>query len=328
MTRCVAIVLILGLFLVDLPPASAQPAGRVYRIGFLTGTPLAGDWRLRNALRGGLRELGYVEGKNIAIEWRSTDAIRGRRAELAAELVRLKVGVIVAVGSGDIRAAMKATSTIPIVMVVGGDPVRSGFVASLAHPGGNVTGLATFRPELTAKRLELLKETIPTVSRVAVFLTPSRTDSPPIRKQLGLRADAIGVTLRYMDIRGPEDIAMAFRAAVAGRADAVIFRVARPFLLSPWTRVGDLAAGSRLPVIFERESLVKAGGLMSYGVYRPDLYRRAATYVDKILKGAKPADLPVEQPTKFTLTVNLKTAKALGITIPRSVLLRADEVIE
>lgn len=308
--------------------AYGQQPGRSYRIGYLTGS---GRVAVFEAFRRGLRELGYIEGKNIVIERRSSGGNPGRRRAGAAELARLEVDVIVAVGFGDIRAAREATDAIPIVMVTSGDPVASGLVASLARPGGNVTGLATLRPELAAKRLELLKETIPGLSRVAVFLTANEYADygrTHFQEVLDHSARAIGVTLRYLPIMTSRDIETGFSAAVAARAEAALFRVAGPLLGSwrPW--IAELAANSRLPVIYERGSMVHAGGLMSYGVDRLDLYRRAATYVDKILKGAKPAELPIQQPARFKMVINLRAARALGLTIPHSVMLRADEVIE
>jgi len=307
--------------------ASAQQPKKAPRIGFLTGDSLSAISDRREAFRQGLRELGYVEGKNIVIEWRSTEGKTDRRPALAAELVHLKVDVIVAVGSGDIRAAKEATAAIPIVMVQGGDAVGSGFVASLARPGGNITGLSTLRPELSGKRLELLKETVPRLSRVAVFVSSTDQDYAQIQKEVELAAGALGVKLQYLEVRESKDIETAFREASKGRADAVLFRVAGPFVTSQRPQIAQLAVKSRLPVIYERAAEVEAGGLMSYGVNNSDMYRRAATYVDKILKGAKPADLPVEQPIKFEFIINLKAAKLIGLTIPPNVLVRADRVI-
>jgi putative ABC transport system substrate-binding protein len=279
------------------------------------------------AFRQGLRELGYVEGKNIVIEWRSYGGKADRQRALVAELVRLNVDVIVAAGSGDIRAAKEATAAIPIVMVQGGDAVESGFVASLARPGGNITGLSTLRPELGGKRLELLKEIVPRLSRVAVFVSSTSQDYAQALKETELAAVAFGVKLQYLDVLSPKDVETAFRAAGKGKADAVLFRVPGPFISFQRPQIAALAVKSRLPAIYEGAEYVEAGGLMSYGVSITDLARRAATYVDKILKGAKPADLPVEQPTKFELVINLKTAKQIGLMIPPNVLARADRVI-
>lgn len=242
--------------------------------------------------------------------------------------MHLKVDVIVAVGSGEIRAAKEATAAIPIVMVRGGDPVGSGYIASLARPGGNITGLALLRPELSGKRLELLKEIVPKLSRVALFASSGSADYGLVLKEIEIAAGPLGVKLQYLDILSPKDFETAYRDAVKGRADAVLFRVPGPFVSPHRTEVAALAVKSQLPVIYESAQEVDAGGLMSYGVNANDLYRRAATYVDKILKGTKPADLPVEQPTKFEFIINLKAAKQIGLTIPPNVLVRADRVIK
>jgi putative ABC transport system substrate-binding protein len=268
-----------------------------------------------------------VEGENIVIEFRSHEGKHDRQRALAAELARLKVAVIVAVGSGDIRSAKEATATIPIVMVQGGDAVRSSFVASLARPGGNITGLATPRPELSGKRLELLKETIPKLSRVAVFTSLTSQDFPEIEKELELAARALKVKLQYLNIQSLKDIEAAFQAVAKERANGALFRVAGPVVYPHRARIAELAVKGRLPAIYERAVEVEAGGLMSYGTNFDDLYRRAAIYVDKILKGAKPADLPVEQPMKFEFIINLKAAKQIGLTMPPNVLARADRVI-
>jgi putative tryptophan/tyrosine transport system substrate-binding protein len=243
-----------------------------------------------------------------------------------AELVREKVDIIVAAGAAVTRPAKEVTSTIPIVMAQDPDPVANGFVASLARPGGNITGLSTFRPELSGKRLELLKEVIPKLSRVAVFGTSTTLDSTQALKETELAAGLLKVQLQYLDVLDPKDFESAFRAAVKERSDAVLWMVLGA-LTTQRARIVDIAAKSRLPVIYELPSWVEAGGLMSYGVNLADLDRRAATYVDKILKGAKPADLPVEQPTKFEFIINLKAAKQIGLTIPPNVLARADRVI-
>ena len=307
--------------------AQAQPT-KVPRMGYLTGSASLSDnptWH--EAFRQGLRELGYIEGKNIVIEWRSGEGKRDRSPALAAELARLKVDVIVTVGSGDTRAVKEATATIPIVMIQAGDPVGSGFVASLARPGGNITGLSNLRPELSGKRLELLKEIVPKLSRVAVFASSISPDHAQVLKELDLAAGPLGVKLQYLDIRSPKDFETAFQAAAKGRAEAILVRVPGPILSPQRREVAAFAVKSRLPVIYERAEEVEAGGLMSYGVSVRDLHRRAATFVDKILKGAKPADLPVEQPTKFEFIINLKAAKQIGLTIPPNVLARADKVI-
>jgi len=280
------------------------------------------------AFRQGLRELGYVEGKNIVIEWRSAEGKRDRLPSLAAELVRLKVDIIVTAGPPATRSAKKATVTIPIVFAQDGDPVASGFVASLARPGGNITGLSTLAPELSGKRLELLKEIVPRLSRVAVLGNSTNPANAQVLKETELAAGVFGVKLQYLDVLDPKDIETAFRAASKGRADAVLMTVSGGVVLSQRTQVVELAAKSRLPAMYIIREYVETGGLMSYGVSLIDLDRRAATYVDKILKGAKPADLPVEQPTKFEFIINLTAAKQIGLTIPPNVLVRADRVIK
>ena len=268
-----------------------------------------------------------MEGKNIVIEWRFYEGNRDRQRAFAAELVRLKVDVIVAVGSSDIRACKEATTIIPIVMIRGGDPVGSGLVTSLARPGGNITGLATLRPELGGKRLELLKETVPRLSHVAVFASSTSADYAQVLKETELAAEGARVKLQYIDIQSPKDVKIAFKAAIKGQADAVLVRVPSPILSPRRAEIAALVVKNRLPVIYEEAETVEAGGLMSYGVNLTDLYRHAATYVDKILKGRKPAELPVEQPTKFEFVINLKAAKQIGLTIPPNVLARADKVI-
>ena len=308
--------------------AEAQQPNKIPRIGFLTGTSLSSQSGRNEAFRQGLRELGYVEGKNIVIEWRSYEGKANLRPALVAELIRLNVDVIVAGGSGDIQAAKEATATIPIVMLAGGDAVASGFVASLGRPGGNITGLSTLRPELSGKRLELLKETVPRLSRVAFIVSPANQDYSQELKEIELAAQVFGLKLQRLDIVSPKDIATAFQAAVKGRADAVLFRVAGPYAASQRPQIAELAVKSRLPTIYEQAAYVETGGLMSYGISVTDLARRAATYVDKILKGTKPAELPVEQPTKFEFIINLKAAKQIGLTIPPNVLVRADKVIK
>jgi putative ABC transport system substrate-binding protein len=308
-------------------PLSAQQPGKIARVGFLTGASLSSQFARNEAFRQGLRELGYIEGKNIVIEWRSYEGKEALRPALAAELVHLKVDVIVAGGSGDIRAAKKATSTIPIVMLAGGDAVASGFVASLARPSGNITGLSTLRPELSGKRLELLKETVPRLARVAFIASTGNEDFSQELKEIELAAGAFGLKLQHLNIKSTKDIETAFQAANKGRAGAVLFRVAGPYGASQRPQIAEFAVKSRLPTIYESAAYVEAGGLMSYGVDVTDVARRAAIYVDKILKGRKPADLPVEQPKKFEFIVNLKAAKQIGLTIPPNVLVRADRVI-
>ena len=308
--------------------AEAQQPKKVPRIGYLSGSSLSVASTRVEAFKHGLRDLGYVEGKNIVIEWRSGDGKLDRNLAHAAELVRLKVAVIVATGGTEIRAARETTATVPIVMVQGGDPVGSGYVASLARPGGNITGLAVLRPELSGKRLELLKEIVPKLSRVAVFASSGSAEYALVLKEIEIAAEPLGVKLQSLDIQSPKDFETAFQAAAKGRADAVLFRVRGPILNPHRTKVAALAVKSRLPAIYEAAEVVEAGGLMSYGVNVNDLNQRAATYVDKILKGRKPADLPVEQPTKFEFIINLKAAKQIGLTIPPNVLARADKVIK
>jgi putative tryptophan/tyrosine transport system substrate-binding protein len=314
-------------FLTTVSLADAQQTGKIPRIGFLGTSPSAIAARIE-AFRQGLRELGYVEGKNIFIEWRHVEGKPERMSELAAELVRLKVDIIITGGPPATRAAKEATVTIPIVMTQDTDPVGNGFVASLARPGGNITGLATLRPEIRGKQLELLKEVIPKLSRVAVFGTSTAPGNAQSLKEIELVAKAFGVQLQYLDVLGPKDIETAFRAASKERAEAVLMMVAGTVAGAHRTEITDLAVKSRLPVIYPGRPSVEAGGLMTYGVNLNDLDRRAATYVDKILKGAKPADLPVEQPKKFELIINLKAAKQIGLTIPPNVLARADKVIK
>jgi putative ABC transport system substrate-binding protein len=319
--------LALGAMLLALSvPVEAQQTTKIPRIGYLGGGSLSSP-RI-DAVRQGLRELGYVEGKNIVIEWRHHEGKVDRLPALAAELVRLKVDIILTVGAPAARAAKEATVTIPIVMMQVGDPVGSGFVASLARPGGNITGLSTLAPELSGKRLELLKEIVPRLSRVAVFGTSTSPDNAQSLREVELAAKAFGVKLQYLDVLDPKDIETAFRAAVKGRAEAVLMMVAGAVASAHRTEIAELAVKSRLPVIYSGRPFVEAGGLMAYGVNLNDLDRRAATYVDKILKGRKPADLPVEQPTKFELIINLKAAKQIGLTIPPNVLVRADKVIK
>jgi putative ABC transport system substrate-binding protein len=307
--------------------AQAQQPAKVPRIGYLSGSYLSAVAFRTDAFRQGLRELGYVEGKNIVIEWRSAEGKADRGPALAAELVRLKVDIIVTDGPGSTRFAKEATNMIPIVMAQDPDPVGNGFVASLARPGGNVTGLSTLRPEISGKRLELLKEIVPKLSRVAVFGTSTIPGGAQSLREIELAAGAFGVKLQYVEVLAPKDIEPAFRAAGKGRADAVLMLVTGPVALPHRTEIAELAVKSRLPVIYERAIYVEAGGLMNYGVSLTDLDRRAATYVDKILKGTKPADIPVEQPMKFEFIINLKAAKQIGLTIPPNVLVRADKVI-
>jgi putative ABC transport system substrate-binding protein len=305
----------------------AQQPTKVPRIGYLGAASRTTSPARIEAFRQGLHELGYVEGKNIVIDYRWTEGKLDRLPALASELVRLKVEVIVTSGPAATRAAKEATSTIPIVMAQDNDPVGNGFVASLARPGGNITGLATLAPEIGGKRLELLKEIVPKLSRVAVLGTSTQPGSAQQLKEVERAAGALGVKLQYLDVLDPKDVEIAFREAAKGRAGAVL-TLTSSILLSQRAQLAELAVKNRLPAIYAQSEFVQDGGLMTYGVNLNDLFRRAATYVDKILKGAKPADLPVEQPTKFEFIINLKTAKQIALTIPQSVLYRADKVIK
>ena len=309
--------------------AEAQQPTKTPRIGYLTGATLSSQSPNIAAFKEGLRELGYIEGKDIAIEWRAAEGNRDRQRALAAELVRLKVDLIVTSAGGDTIAAKQATATIPIVMAQTDDPVASGFVVSLPRPGGNITGLSTLSPELSGKRLELLKEVVPKISRVAVFGTSSSPGNVPVLNETKLAAEALGVRVHYVDVTSSNDFDTAFRAAGKARADAVLWLVSGSLgTVGGRVKIAELAVKSRLPTIYERQNYVSDGGLMSYGVNLSDLHRRAAVYVDKILKGSKPADLPVEQPKKFEFVINLKAAKQIGLTFPQKVLTRADRVIK
>jgi putative ABC transport system substrate-binding protein len=303
--------------------AEAQTAEKVYRIGMLgssSSDPLV------EAFKQGLRELGYVEGRNIMVEYRSAEGRPDRLPDLAADLVRLKVDVIVASSQGAV-AAKQATTTIPIVMPIITDPVRLGLVASLANPGGNATGFATQNDELPGKWMELVKETLPNASRVAVLFHPTYDGGVQL-KASEAAARSLGVRLQALKVERPDDFGPAFAAVRKNRAEALIIS-SSPLFYTHRARLVEFAAKNRIPTIYHQsEFVVGSGGLMSYGPDFHDLFRRSATYVDKILKGAKPADLPVQQPTKFELVINLKTAKALGLTVPPSVLGRADQVIE
>jgi len=322
-----------GIFAIALTFASggaavkAQQSNKIPRIGYLNAVSSSSVSDRIEAFRQGLRELGYVEGKNIVIESRYAEGNLEYLPVLAAELVRLKVDVIVSSGPTPTRFTKKATSTIPIVMAQDSDPIGNGFVASLARPGGNITGLSTLAPELTGKRLELLKEIVPRLSRVAVFGTSTQPGNAQALKEVELATAALGIKLQYLDVMAPKDFESAFRAANKGQADAVLMMVPSGIVNALREKITELAVKSRLPATYQQREYVEAGGLMSYGVSIDDLNRRAATYVDKILKGRKPADLPVEQPTKFELVINLKAAKQIGLTIPPNVLARADKVI-
>jgi putative ABC transport system substrate-binding protein len=312
--------------------AEAQPRAKVARIGFLASASLESpETRVTvDAFRQGLRDRGYVEGQNILIEYRTADGKIERFAGLASELARLKVDLIVAPSTPAARAAQKATTTIPIVSQAMADPVGDGLVASLARPGGNITGLTFLGAELVPKRLELLKQALPKVSRVAVLWHPGAFGERTTSDMLKATEDAartLGVQLQLVEVRSPDELDRAFATMMRKRADA-LFVFPSPMFFGERRRIVDLAAKHRLPSMSNAREFVELGGLMAYGASLTDLNRRAATYVDKILKGAKPGDLPVEQPTKFELVINLKAAKALGLTIPQSLLVRADEVIQ
>jgi len=307
--------------------ALGQQSAKMPRVGFLgTASPSTVSDRVE-AFRQGLREKGYVEEKNILIEFRWAEGKLDRMPHLAAELVRLKVSAIVTVGPAATRPAKEATSTIPIVMANDNDPVGNGLVASLAYPGGNITGLSNLAPEISGKQLELLKEIVPRLSRVAVLSNSTTPGNAQALKEIELAAGALKVQIQYLDVLSTKDLDSAFRAASRGRADAVLVPQ-NPVAISQLKHVVEIAVKSRLPAIYYSIEYVEEGGLMTYGVNVTDLFRRAATYVDKILRGAKPADLPVEQPKRFEFVVNLKAAKQIGLTIPPNVLVRADRVIK
>ena len=318
-------VLALTLAILALPfvASAQQPRGDVARIGFLGDAPAF----LIEAFQQGLRELGYVEGQNVAIERRAPEWKQERLPGLTAELVRMKVNVIVSANTRATEAARRATGVIPIVFTVSGDPVAEGLVASLARPGGNLTGLATTSPELVGKQLEMLKAIVPKSARVAVLENPTQPSHARAMQQAAVAARALGVKLQTLQARTPSEIETAFATMSSQRVDGVLvlrdaeFRAHR-------SQIVALAARRRLPAVYGLREEAEAGGLVAYGASVPELFRRAATYVDKILKGAKPADLPVEQPTKFELVINLKTAKALRLTIPSSLLVQADQVIQ
>jgi len=317
--------LVLGAILFALcSSANAQPT-TVPRIGYLALGGARNSVRVE-AFRQGLRQLGYAEGKDIVIEYRSGEGKLDRLNEQTAELVRLKVNLIVTGGPAPTRAAKAATSTIPIVMTQDPDPVGNGVVSSLARPGANITGLSSLAPEMSGKQLELLKETVPKLSRVAVLGSSTIPGHALQLREIGLAAGAFNIQLQYLEVMGPKDFETAFRAAIKERADAIIF-LGSGLLRPQRAHIFEFTIKNRLPAIYSSPETVEAGGLMSYGVNLPDLDRRAATYVDRILKGTKAGDLPVEQPKKFELIVNLKAAKQISLTIPPNVLARADKVI-
>ena len=305
------------------PVAEAQPGGRVYRVGILAGEASAGIQSFRQALR----DSGYIEGRNLVIEARYDKGHPERLPALAADLVRLKVDVIFASSSTYVHAAKQATGSIPIVFAVHNDPVGTGDVASLAHPGGNITGTTQMATDLSAKQLELLREAIPGVTRLGVLWNPTTPSHAPALKETEAAARALGVRLSKLQAENGSELERAFATAARERVEAV-FVMTSPMAVQERGRLVSLAARHRIPTMHTRRLFVEVGGLLAYGTDLLDLHRRAAGYVDKILRGAKPANLPVEQPTRFELVINLKTAKALGLTIPQSVLLRADHLIE
>src|SRR5215813_11859586 len=309
------------------PSVHAQQPGKVPRIAYLSAASASSQVTQLEAFRQGLRKLGYSEGKNIVIEERYAEGKRDRLSEFAAELVRLKVDIIVTGGPTVTRFAKAATSTIPIVMAYDIDPVGNGFVASRAHPGGNITGLSSLGPELSGKQLELLKEIVPKLSRVAVLENSTQPGNTQSLRETEAAAREFKVQLQLLDVLEPKDIETAFQAAAKARTDAILV-LGNPFLGAHRKQISELAVKNRLPAIYPQSEFVEVGGLMAYAASRTDLFRRTAAYVDKILKGAKPADLPVEQPTKFELVINLKTAKQIGVTIPQSLLYRADKIIK
>jgi putative tryptophan/tyrosine transport system substrate-binding protein len=328
--RLIGLAVVLAVSLILAPVATeAQQAGKVPRVAFLTPWSDSDPGRQRGleAFRQGLRELGYVEGQNIVIESRSAEGKDDRLPALAADLVRSKVDVIVATSGAATKAAQQATKTIPIVMSLVNDPVGSGLVASLARPGGNVTGLTIMAPDLMAKRLELLKEVVPKLSRVALLQNPDNPASAAQLREAEAAARALRVQPQTLEARNQQEIEGAFATMIRERAGALLI-LSDAIFFTQRRQIAELAAKGRLPSIIGTRDYPDAGGLMAYGPNFLDLERRAATFVDRILKGAKPAELPIEQPTKFELVINLKTAKALGLTIPQTLLLRADQVIQ
>ena len=304
--------------------ARAQQAGKVYRIGlFSAGGPI----QSKKILVNGLRELGWIEGKNILFEGRFAENRLERLPGLAAELVSLDVDVIVAIGTLAPLAAKRATTTIPIVMANAGDPLGSGLVASLARPGGNVTGMSLMAPDLGGKRLELLREVLPSLSRVAVIWNAANPYSALVFEETQRAVKTLAIELQSLEVRSPDDFDGAFDSAMRQKVDALVI-VEDPLTFDHLKRIAEFCADSRLPAVYGLRAFADVGGLMTYGASNADLFRRAVGYIDKILRGAKPSDLPVEQPTKFELVINLKTAKALGFDIPATVLARANEVIE
>ncbi len=326
LVETISVCLLTTLVLITTSVEAQQPA-KMPRIGFLLDTPVSSFTARSEAFRQGLRELGYIEGKNIVIEWRSAEGKIERRRELATELVRLKVDVIVSAGPTVTRALKEATSTIPIVMSQDPDPVGSGFVATLARPGGNITGLASLSSENSGKQLDLMKEIVPRLSHVAIVGNSTNPGDAQALRETVLAAGPSEVYLRYLDVLDSKDIETVFQTAAKGHADAVIV-LGNPILNAHREQIVELAVKHRLPATYARPEYIESGGLMYYGTSYNDLLRRSASYIDKILKGAKPADLPVQQATKFEFIINLKAAKQIGLTIPNRVLERANKVIK
>jgi len=326
MTKRIIFLALCSLLLAPCSAVEAQQPAKFFRIGFLSPFSPSATALWHQAFLQGLRDLGWVEGKNLSIEYRYAEGRRDRLPDLVADLVRLKVDIIVASVNTDALVAKKATRTIPIVMASAGDPVATGLVDSLARPGGNITGLSQMAPEMAGKRLELLKEIVPKLSRVAVLWNPQGTTSTLNWKELQLPARELGVKLHSLEVQSLNDFDKAFKDATKARAGALTIMPDQLFA-GNLRRIADLAVKSRLPSIFHLSEFADSGGVVGYGPDRPDQFRRAASYVDKILKGAKPADLPVEQPTKFEFIINLRAAKQIGLTIPPNVLARADRVI-
>jgi putative tryptophan/tyrosine transport system substrate-binding protein len=323
-TTCLTLCLVLFRFCSS---AHAQQSTKIPRIGLLNSNAIEAFTSRTDGFRQGLRELGYFEGKNIVVEYRYAEGKLERLPALATELVRLNVDVIVTAVSSSTISAKEATKIIPIVMTQDNDPVGNGIVASLARPGGNITGLSSLSPEIGGKQLELLKEVVPRLSRAAVIGTSTGPGHAQRLKELELAAEVLKVPFQFMNVVDADGIETAFREATKGRAGAIVV-LGGPVLIAHRGQVASLAAKNSLPAIFNVADFVQDGGLMSYGANYPDLYRRAAVYVDKILRGAKPANLPIEQPTKFEFIINLKAAKEIGLTIPQQVLARADRVIK
>jgi len=323
MTNKILLLALCALLFAPCSPTAAQSVKKIYRVGFLS--PVESP-KYFDAFRQGMRDLGYAEGQNLVIEYRSVQGAPERFTDLSADLVRLKVDVIVAASGGAALAAKEATSRIPIVIGLTGDPVARGLVASLAHPGGNITGLTALSTELTAKRLELLKETLPKATRIAVLSTPSSTESETSMASIEAIAHSLAIKLRSVEVRDISDFEKSFETITKEHV-AGLMVLTGPLLTTNRKRIVELAAKNRIPAMYGLSEFVDVGGLMFYGASLSDMYRRAATYVDKILKGAKPADLPVEQPTKFEFVINLKAAKQIGLIVPPNVLARADRVI-